>query len=232
MKSIDRLISEQVLTWSKREALAKKRNRAPEIWPVITISREYGAKGRSLADDLGKRTGFKIWDKSLLSAIADEAGADELFLASIDERRRKLIDDALHGSLMGAKHSNTHYYRSLLSVVQTIGVHGKSVIVGRGANYIINSPDPLRIRIVCPVDLRVKFVAKSENITEKEAEKLIKSKDADRVDFIRHFFKKDPNDPHDYDLVLNSGVFSLEAMTDLVLYAYEKKVGKAIVQTT
>jgi cytidylate kinase len=172
--------------------------------------------------------GFKVWDKELLSAIAEEGGADELFLASLDERRRKLVDDALHGSLLGAKQSNTHYYRSLLSVVQTIGAHGKSIIVGRGSNYIIKSPEPFRVRIVCPLDKRVKFVAKNDKVSEKEAQNIIKERDADRVDFVRHYFKADPSNAHDYDLVINSGVFNLEDMSDLIVSAYEKKVGKTV----
>ena len=122
-----------------------------EVWPVITISREFGASGRSLAKELGRRIGFKVWDRELLSAISKEAGADERFLASLDERRRKLIDDALYGSFMGSKHSNTHYFRSLMQVVHTIGAHGKSIIVGRGSNYIVDSAAALRVRVVLPI---------------------------------------------------------------------------------
>ena len=179
MNNIDRLISEQVLTWAKREALAKV-NKEPETeWPIITISREFGARGRSLAKELGKRTGFKVWDKELLTAITEEAGADERFLASLDERRRKLIDDTLVGSFMGSKHSNTHYFRSLLRVVHTIAAHGKGIIVGRGSNYILKSPGTLRIRVVCPFDQRVSFVAERDGITEVNAMKLVKAREAE-----------------------------------------------------
>ena len=187
-----------------------------------------GARGRSLAKELGRRVGFKVWDKELLSAIAEEAGADERLLASLDERRRKMIDDALYGSLMGSKHSNTHYFRSLLRVVHTIGAHGKSIIVGRGSNYIIKSPTALRVRLVCPIEERVSVVAEHEGISEKNAQKLIKARDAERDDFIRHHFKRDSGSSHDYDLVLNSGVFNIDQSADLMLLAYEKKVGKAV----
>ena len=228
MSNIDRLITEQVLTWSMNEAKAKKKRETPEEWPVITISREYGARGRSLANELGRRIGFKVWDKELLSAIAEEAGADERFLSSLDERRRKMIDDALHGSLMGSKHSNTHYFRSLLRVVNTIGAHGKGIIVGRGSNYIIKSPNILRVRIVCPFEERVSRIAKSEDILEKNAQKLITTRDAERDDFIRHYFKRDAGNSKNYDLVLNSAAFNIDQLADMVLLAYEKKVGKAV----
>jgi cytidylate kinase len=228
MKSIDRLISDQVTRWARNEAKTKLKEDTAEVWPVITISREFGARGKSLAQELGRRTDFKVWDKELLSAIAEEAGADERFLASLDERRRKMIVDALYGSLIGSKHSNTHYYRSLLSVVQTIGLHGKSIIVGRGSNYIIKSPDPLKVRIVCPLEKRVSIIAEQEGISKKDALNLISKRDDEREDFIQHYFKKDSGNVHDYDLVLNSGVFNIDQLADLTLLAYEKKVGKTL----
>jgi cytidylate kinase len=224
MNNIERLISEQVLTWSKREEKFKKESKTHEAWPVITISREYGARGRLVAKELNKRTGFKVWDKELLSIIAEEAGADEQFLSSLDERRRKLIDD----TLLGSKHSNTHYFRSLLRVVHTIGEHGNGIIVGRGSNYIIKSPTSLRVRLVCPIKKRRSFIAEVEGISEKKAKKLIKTRDAERDDFIQYYFNRNPGDPQDYDIVINSGIFDNDQIVDLILFAYEKKVGKAI----
>ena len=227
MENIGRIISDQVQAWAKKEEKAK-RDRDLQSWPVITISREYGAGGRSLARELGRRTGFKVWDKALLTAIADEAGADERFLASLDERRRKLIDDTLYSSFMGFKHSNTHYFRSLQRVLQTIGAHGKGIIVGRGGNYIIKSDDALRVRLVCPMDKRVAYVAKHKGITERKASSLIQSRDTDRADFIRHYFKRNAGTSHDYDVVLNSGIFNISELADMVFIAYEKKVGKTM----
>ncbi len=228
MNTIERLITEQVLTWNKQKELTNKNKEKPFIWPVITISREYGAGGRSLARELGRRIGFKIWDKELLSAIAEEAGADEQFMGSLDERRRKLIDDFLYGSFMGSKHSNTHYFRSLLRVVHTIGAHGSSILVGRGGNYIIKSPDSLHIRIVRPFIDRVAYVAELEGISRQNAEKVIKARDAEREDFIQHYFKRDVNNPGDFDMVINSGVFDTVQLADLVLSGYEKKSGLAV----
>jgi cytidylate kinase len=228
MGKIDQIISEQVLTWARREAKYRQKKEAPGAWPVITISREFGARGGALAKKINKRIGFKVWDKELLTAITKETGADERFIASLDERRRKMIDDALYGSFMGSKHSNTHYFRSLMRVVHTIGAHGKSIIVGRGSSYIIESPSALRVRIVCPVEDRISYIAQQEGISEKEAQKMIFNRDAERKDFIQYYFKRDAGEPEDFDLVLNSGVFNINQLADLTLLAYEKKVGKAV----
>ena len=93
MSNIGKLISEQVHVWSIQDEKVLRDKESSGGWPVITISREFGARGRSLANVLGSRIGFKVWDKDLLTAISEEAGADERFLESLDERRRKIIEE-------------------------------------------------------------------------------------------------------------------------------------------
>ena len=228
MKHIDQMISEQVQTWTKQATEAKSKGEVPTFWPIITVSREFGARGAALAAELGKRTGFKVWDKDLLQAIAEEGGTEERLLASLDEHRRKAIDDAMHGLLMGSKRTNTHYFRTLIRVVHTIETHGNSIIVGRGANYISKAQDVLRVRVVAPFEARVKGYAEREGLTENEARKRVKARDEDRDDFIRHHFRREHGDAFDYDMVLNSATFSLEQMADFVLAAYEAKVGRKV----
>ncbi len=228
MRDIDQMITDQVKIWTQHEEEAQLRGEVPGAWPIITISREFGARGAALAALLGERMGFKVWDKELLQAIAEESGDDVRLLKSLDEHRRKTIDDAMHGTLMGSKHTNTHYFRALIHVIHTIVAHGKSIVVGRGANYISKSPEILCVRVVCPLEARIRGYAEREGLTEKHARKEVVRRDADRADFIRHHFRRDVGTPSDYDLVLNACTLSLEQMADVVLAAYETKVGKKV----
>ena len=228
MKYIDQMITEQVKIWAQREAEAQVTGEAPGAWPVITISREFGARGAAVAEVLGWRIGFKVWDRNLLHAIAEEGGGDERLLSSLDEHRRSSIDDAVRGALTGSRHTNAQYFRALLHVVHAISAHGKSIIVGRGATYISKAPDILRVRVVCPLEARVRGYAAHEGLTEKEARKHIKAQDADRADFVHHHFKRDVGNPSDYDLLINAATYSLEQMADIVLRAYEAKIGRKV----
>lgn len=228
MRYIDQMITEQVKTWAQREAEAKVKGEVPGAWPIITISREFGARGAALAVVLGAQIGFKVWDKELLHAIAEEGGGDERLLASLDEHRRKAIDDAMRGALTGSRHTNTQYFRTLLRVVHTLTAHGKCIIVGRGANYISKAPGTFRVRVVAPLETRVRGYAQREGLPEKEARKQIVARDADRADFVRHHFKHDIGNPSDYDLVINADTYSVEQMAGIVRTAYEVKTGKTV----
>jgi cytidylate kinase len=228
MRTIDQMIAEQVNTWTKREGMLRAEGRLPGSGPVITISREFGACGAALAVELGERLGFEVWDRDLLAAISEKSGGDEKLLASLDERRRSAIEDAVWGALTGFQHTNTQYFLTLLRVVHTISTHGNCIIVGRAANYVSRDhAKTLHIRVVAPLEARVRNYAARQSISVARAQETVALRDGERADFVKHHFKRDIECPSDYDLVVNSDTFSLEDLADIVLVAFEAKLSRA-----
>jgi cytidylate kinase len=226
-KTIEQIVDEQVRVWAQHQEGLRRRNQARLHWPIMTFSREFGAQGRALAAIVGGRLGFRVWDTDLVHAIAEVAGGDDAMMASLDEHRRRAIDDMVHGTLQSVD-SNIHYLRALMRVVYTIEEHGRSIIVGRGANYIARGKKVLRVRVVCPLEERIRRYAQRQQIDEQEAERKIEEIDAERADFIEHHFWRDAAAPSDYDLVLNSGSYGLEELADVLVAAYEVKVGRRV----
>ncbi len=226
-KKAAKIVEEQIKAWSYQSSRNISSQKQKTKFPVITISREFGARGAALAELLGQRMDFKIWDKELLKAIAEELGSDQKLLETLDERRQQAVEDAVAG-FMDDIYTNVNYLRSLIRVVKTIEEHGRSFIVGRGANYICQNPKSFHVRVVCPFKTRVTEYAKRENLKEKEAHEIIKQKDKERAEFIKQNFYRDVTNQSDYDLILNSKTFTLEQIADMVLDAYEKKIGQKI----
>ena len=227
MRYIDQMITEQVQTWAQHEAEAKRRGEALGSWPIITISREFGARGAALSKILSERTGFEVWDKDLIRAVADERGGDMRVVKTLDEHRQKGIADAVRGALTG-QHTNLDYVRSLMRVVHTLAVHGGFIVVGRGANFICKPAEAFRVRVVCPLEKRIQGYAQREGLDLRQARKIIEKRDAERAEFIRRTFRKDLAAPSNYDLVLNSGTYTLDELADLVLVSYQAKTGQRL----
>ena len=222
-KTTEQLITEQVQRWTQSKS-GEPDGRTH--WPVITVSREFGAGGAALAHALSERIGFKVWDKELVQAIAEKTGGDEALLSSLDEHRREAIEDAIRGALLGGPHSNLPYVRALMRVVRTIAVHGGSIIIGRGANYMLKPNAALRVRVVCPLEVRARRIAKRMEVDEQKARRRIVHMDAERAEFVRYHFRQDVAEPSDYDLVVNTGSFHLDPLADLVEEAYAMKFEK------
>ncbi len=223
----EQIINAQVQAWEEQQAVREREDKQRAFWPVITISREFGARGAALARILAERIGFEVWDKDLIRAVADERGGDVRMLKTLDEHRQKGIEDAVRGAMTG-QNTNLKYVRSLMHVVHTLAVHGSNIVVGRGANFVCKPAEAFRVRIVCPLEKRVRGYAEREGLDLREARKIIEKRDAERVDFIRRTFRKDLAAPSNYDLVLNSNTYTLEEMADLVLAAYQTKTGQPL----
>jgi cytidylate kinase len=222
----EQIIDEQVRAWTHRQAEAQRQGEGRTRWPLITVSREFGAQGAPLAELLGRRLGFTVWDKELVQAVAEESGGAERIVETLDEHGRKAIEDAMRGTLMGVQHTHLQYLRTLVRVVRTIAAHGNGIIVGRGANYICDPATILRVRVVCPLDVRVRRYAAQHHLDERQARRMVEELEAERVEFVRQHFKRDVAAPADYDLVVNSGTYTLEEMADVVVAAYEAKLGR------
>ncbi|MBT8399334.1 MAG: cytidylate kinase-like family protein [Rhodothermia bacterium] len=226
MPNVESIVDKQVRVWSESLRSAEREGRTTTHWPVITVSREYGARGAALADQVNRKIGFTVWNRALVQAIAEDSDASQEIVDSLDERRRKALEDAVMGALMGSKVTNVQYLRSLMRLVQAISAHGSAIIVGRGANYILPAADVLRVRVVAPLEKRVAGYALRQRMSEKEARQVIQNSDAERSEFVQFQFRRDVDESSDYDMVINSSTYDLEAMTDLVLDGYRLKFGR------
>ncbi len=224
VKKIQQIVDEQFHTWSHTHSLAGARARKKKTNPVITISREFGARGAELAHKLEQRIEFKVWDKAFIQAIAKEIGSGERAVESLDERRQQVMKDTVTGFLMNIP-TNVKYLRSLIKIVKAIEEHGNSIIVGRGSSFIVQNPKSLHIRVVCPLNVRIANYAKKENIKQHDARLIVEQKDREREEFIKQNFNRNVSNAADYDLIINSDSYTMDQMTDMVILAYEKKTG-------
>jgi hypothetical protein len=220
-----RVVDRQCRRW---EFLQKQSARVepPVHWPVITVAREFGARGEALGRIVADRAGFSFWDGELVHAVSTQSGASEIVLRSLDEQHRSGIEESIDGVLMGGRHMASEYLRRLMRLIKTISHHGASVIVGRGGQYVLEPASALRIRVVCPPEDRIRGYAERQGIDENEARSVVEREDSERRRFIRQFFSRDLANAWDYDLIINTATFSLESAATLVLDAYEAKFGR------
>ena len=227
--NVSQIVDRQIKEWDHKTSMITSGEKTPPYYPIITISREFGALGAALAERLEELSGFDIWNRELLGAIAEDLGSDQKLLETLDERRKQDIEDVA-SAFIGKVHTNVSYLRSLIKVVKTIEEHGRGIIVGRGANYICKTHNNLNIRLVRPFKSRVEHIAEKHDIPVSEARELVKKKDNEREEFINRFFYKDVTNASDYDLTINTDTFSLEHIEIMVADAYKVKTGQSMLK--
>ncbi|UCG06468.1 MAG: cytidylate kinase-like family protein [Desulfobacterales bacterium] len=219
-RSIQKIIEEQMRRWQLMRA--QKPGEEPGM-PVITISREPGSGGRIVAKRLAEKLELEVFHQEVLHEMAKSAEVSAQLLETLDEKGLSVLEDWI-SSLVYDRHLwPDQYLHHLMKVIGTIGKHGRAVIVGRGANFILPPDNRFRIRVVAPQKLRIQRVAENFSISEDEAERRVIRTESDRRAFIRKYFNADIADPINYDLVINTGTLSIDNAADIIIAAVAKK---------
>ena len=165
---------------------------------------------------LSKAMEFDLFDNEILEAMIEASRNSRVLLETLDEKKIGFVDD-LVSSVVNEHHLwPDEYSKLLLKIIGTIGKHGRAVIVGRGANFVLTRINALRIRIVAPFEIRKEYIMKTRGLSAEDAKKYVISTDSNRNAFVKRYFNYNISEPSYYDMVLNTGTLSLEKAVMLV----------------
>jgi cytidylate kinase len=211
--SVERFLEIQVQEWGRRGE-KRKGNRAG---PVITISREPGSNGDFIAQTLAKKFGLDLYDWKIVEEIAKDAHVSEQAVATLDEIVASELDDWLTGIGPGPGFSSSQYMQGLRKVLFTVATHGNAVIMGRGANFLL-PPEKitLGLRLVAPLDARVKNIMRGLRLSQKGAIKHITDRERERRLWVKKYCRADINDAANYHAVINTALVATETILQIV----------------
>lgn len=207
MKAIHQLIEEQVRRW---EILRQEKREAKNL-PAITLSREPGSGGKLVAKAVADRLGLDLFHHDIIDAMAANADTSARVIRTLDERGVSMLEDWVSAAISDRHLWPDEYVQVMMRVIGTIGRHGKAIIVGRGANFVLPPENRFRVRIIAPLELRVNRVAETFGVSRKDAKRRVLHTESDRQAFVRKYFHSDIRDPVNYDMLLNTGTLSVES---------------------
>lgn len=192
---------------------------------IVTLSRQMGSGGEFIGYQTAKKLGFKHYDKKLVDEIANKAQMRKTQVESLDERSRNFIEECYRAIMMDSHFlTSSSYFKHLSEVVLSIAQHGKAVIVGRGANFVLGDKTGLRVRIVSSLQKRIKRVVKKRGISEKKALEIIKRDDSQKKQFIQTHFGQDIEVCTNFDLIINTDEITLDEAVDLIVWLERRKM--------
>lgn len=185
---------------------------------VITISRQHGCYGAETALELQKLLGkgWVIFHREILEAIAQNTGVEQKFLEQFDEKTIPLIEEVVNGFTKPYLNDST-YLNHLRKLLLSVAERGKVIIIGRGANFILQ--DGFNIRLVGSKSLRLDNLMEINKYTKKEAEEELEEADKQRKTYIKKMFGQDVDDPLNYDLVINIKDLNFKEIAKLIYQA-------------
>jgi cytidylate kinase len=183
---------------------------------TIALSRQVGAAATAIAQRVGERLGWPVYDHELVEQIARQMKLRANLIDSVDERRGNWIRSWVEQFIGLPGVTESEYTHHLLETLASLAAHGECIIVGRGAAQVLPPASTLRVCLVAPLEQRIAFLSRQRGMTRQQAAQRIETSERERIRFVQNHFRKDPTDPGNYDLVLNVGRFSVDDCADLI----------------
>ena len=170
---------------------------------------------------VGKRLGWKVYDEELIEAIAHrmEVPLDEV--RTLDELAPSVVQDWLLPLREEYYAPQEAYLDHLAKLIEAIGRAGESILVGRGANFMLPREATLVVRINAPLKVRAIRLAERMGVSVRTARRAARDLDRRRLQFDRTMHRANSNDPHNYDMVLESHSLGLELAAEVIVRAVE-----------
>lgn len=187
---------------------------------VVTVSRNFGAQGKAVAQLLADRLGVRCCDREILQGVARRANVDVELVKTLDEHVKRVKGNWWRGLINSKSFTREQYFHHLVKVVLSISRNG-GVIVGRGAHLILGPERAFRVRVVATLPRCAERIAARENLDIVAARQRVLDVDRERSEYIRELYDVNIADAGFYDLLLNSDRFDVETMVESILFAMQ-----------
>lgn len=191
---------------------------------VITISRQFGAGGRTVGEAIAEKLGYTLIDEDIIEMVAQKANVSPNWVKSIEKEAGGTLLRYISGLRPFKKsyverlaehkkgYIDGHIYVDLLhQAIPQIADEGNCVIIGRGGQYILRDrEDAYHLLLVADLEYRVKFMEAHYSLSPRQAALIVDKQGKRRKTLFRYFGKEDYDQPYLYHMVLNMSKLSVE----------------------
>ncbi len=201
--------------------------------PFVTISRQAGAGGNSLAAaileeldvlDIPMAKGWQKFNQELCHKIAAEPGMNVYLERLVNLECRPEIEDMVSEVLAGTAPQDS-VNKKLFEWIRALAIKGKAILIGRGSVCLTRDlPLGVHVRLVAPVEMRIKRISELLGLGEKKAKDFVAEQDQSRTRLMKTYFGKQIDDALLYDAVWNTGTVPMGQIARAVAMMVEKKI--------
>lgn len=196
---------------------------------VITISRQFGAGGKTLGSMIAEKLNYQFLDDDVLQELSKRTRVSKESVADMENIAGGLFSKVLSTMLsknymeriIGEKSGYIDediYVETLKKVITDLAGQDNVVLLGRGSQYILaEHENTFHFLLIADKAQRIKFMQRHYRISDKQALHAVQAGEKRR----KHVYKKlgatTYDDPSVYHMVLNMSRLTLEeALTQIV----------------
>ncbi len=179
---------------------------------IITISRGSYSRGKEVAEEVARRLGYECISRDLILEASEQYNVPQIKLV-------RAIHDA--PGILESFGSDKRKYIAFIRAALLRRLQGDNKVYhGLAGHFFLQGVSHvLKVRIISDMDDRVKLEMERENISAKEALKVLKRDDQERRKWSRSLYGIDTWDPGLYDLVIHIKRVAVDDAADIICHA-------------
>ncbi|MCC8067380.1 MAG: cytidylate kinase-like family protein [Clostridiales bacterium] len=195
---------------------------------VVTISREFGSLGRTIAQSLSEKLGVEFWDRDIVEAAAKRIGHPVSVVSDEEETaKNSFFLRKKYKMSLTTYNINDEIFETEKNIILDAANSGSCIIVGRCSDYILRDfPNHLSVYIYAPYEERLKNCVETLMMDEKTARRMIREVDMARTYYQRKYCPEVRSPRDCSSLMIDSSRFGVEGTAELIAQAlhtlYEK----------
>lgn len=183
---------------------------------IISVGREFGSGGRVIAEKLAERFGLPLYDRHLITEIAEKMGMTFEDVEKYNESpRMKIVSRRVNGFSNSIEDNIAEMQFDILDEKARSGE--SFVVVGRCSETKLKKyPALISLFILGDMDKKIERVMDVYKLDEEDAKKFITKKDKKRKRYHNYHCPGKWGDSRLYDLSINSSKLGIDGTVEIL----------------
>lgn len=193
---------------------------------IVTISRQFGSLGRSIAEELAKRLGVEYLDRDIVEETSKRMGLDVTTISDSEESSGNTFLNRAFPLGIGGPNYKDSIFETQKNIIRDFAKKQSGIVVGRCADYVLKDhPRLLSVYIYSSVDARVENCVNRLNMTEKAARRMIGDVDTARENYHKTYIPGYKNPFYGRDICIDSSTFGVDGTVDILENIIKSRFG-------
>ena len=186
---------------------------------IITVSRQFGSGGRTVAREVARRLNIPCYDHELIEKVQKDSGFTKEYINENGESSPTGILTTMFGTSFG----RDLVWTSQCKVICRLAKEGPCVIVGRCADFVLREKaELLKVFIHSDFKTRTERIMSTYKEGKASSEKRIKEWDKRKAAYYRYYTDMEWGVATNYDISLDSGKIGIDKCVEIIVDLYTK----------
>lgn len=192
---------------------------------VITISRQFGSMGRSIAHKLSEMMDIEFLDRDIVEMTAKRMGLPVSMISDEEETGKIKFMKRIYPLGSGMPSLKDEIFSVQSNIIHDFADKSSCIIVGRCSEYILKDvPNVLRVYIYAPYEKRLKNCTEILGMDESTAKRLIKEVDSARENYHKLYVPGYTSPFDNRDICIDSSHFGIEGTAKILEEMVKEKL--------